>query len=304
MITDEAAFHPTITVGYDTSEPAQAAIRWAAAEAKAQDAVLRVVTAWDPSPITPWNLPELTEWRAIARSEAERAAAAVRSVVGSGLTVHAVAAEGRPGRVMVDQSRSSDLLVVGSAGRLGVAGLLAGSVSRQCLHRACCPVVVVGPQGRPDPTRRLVLSSTLDPDGETYGWVARWLKRRPLPVQVIASYDIASDLPELALADTPARIRASVREQNERWIDGLRRATGPGCPIVGDVVEGQTVDALSRHTQPGDLLVVPSGCEHSAPFAEARCPIAVVPTPHHAHAHVREPVQAIFETDIAAVAVP
>jgi nucleotide-binding universal stress UspA family protein len=306
MTTGATAFHPTITVGFDDSEPARAAIRWAAAQARAQDAILRVVTAWDPSPITPWNVPELAGWRATARKEAELGTARVRATVGSGVTVHGVAVEGRPGRVMVDQSRTSDLLVVGSAGRLGMAGLLSGSVSRQCVHRACCPVVVLGPNARPDPTQRLVLSSTLDPDGETYGWVARWLARRSVPVHVIASYDIATDLPELALADTPARIRASVRAQNEQWLSRLRIAIttiGASARLVGEVVEGTTLDVLRRRVEPGDLLVVPSGCEHSAPFADASCPIAVVPAPHHAHSHAREPSHVILDSDISTAAV-
>jgi nucleotide-binding universal stress UspA family protein len=306
MTTNEPAVRPTITVGYDDSGTAQAAIRWAAAEARAQGAVLRVVTAWDPSPITPWNLPQLGGWRATARKAAELAAARAREPAGSGVVVHGVAVEGRPGRVMVDQSRRSDLLVVGSAGRLGLAGLLSGSVSRQCLHRACCPVVVVGPLAQPDPTQRLILSSTLDPDGEVFGWVARWLERRSLPVHVIASYDFRADLPELALADTAAQIRASVREQNEQWINGLRSAItalGGRATIVSEVLEGSTLDVLRRRAEPGDLLVVPSGCEHSAPFADAMCPIAVVPTPHHAHAHAREPALTVLEGDIATAAV-
>jgi hypothetical protein len=134
--------------------------------------------------------------------------------------------------------------------------------------------------------------------------VARWLKRRALPVHVIGSFDIATDLPELALADTPARIRASVREQNEQWLNGLRTAIGGGATVVGEVAEGTTLDVLRRHAEPGDLLVVPSGCEHSAPFADVPCPIAVVPAPLHAHSHAREPRLVILEGEIATAAVP
>jgi len=56
--------------------------------------------------------------------------------------------EGRPAAVLVNESQGADLLVVGSRGHGGFAGLLLGSVSQQCAHHAACPVVIVhrGPE--------------------------------------------------------------------------------------------------------------------------------------------------------------
>jgi hypothetical protein len=51
--------------------------------------------------------------------------------------------EGVAAQVLVEAAGAGDLLVVGSRGHGGFAGLLLGSVSQQCAHHARCPAVVV-----------------------------------------------------------------------------------------------------------------------------------------------------------------
>ena len=62
-----------------------------------------------------------------------------------GVLVERRVVEGPAATVLVDESRQADLLVVGSRGYGGFAGLLLGSVSQQCAHHAACPVVIVRP---------------------------------------------------------------------------------------------------------------------------------------------------------------
>jgi nucleotide-binding universal stress UspA family protein len=50
---------------------------------------------------------------------------------------------GSPGRALVDASREAQLVVVGSRGHGGFAGLMLGSVGLRLLHHADCPVVIV-----------------------------------------------------------------------------------------------------------------------------------------------------------------
>jgi nucleotide-binding universal stress UspA family protein len=50
---------------------------------------------------------------------------------------------GPPAQVLLEAAEDADMVVVGSRGLGGFAGLLLGSVARRVTHLAPCPVVVV-----------------------------------------------------------------------------------------------------------------------------------------------------------------
>lgn len=135
-----------IVVGVDGSRGARRALRWALAEAGRRGATVDVVHAWSPtvllaSPyVSAYVDPEL---------EGNEAKQLLEEVVAeevdarTGVLVNPFVAEGHAAAVLLDRAEGAELLVVGSRGRGGFAGLLLGSVSQQCVHHATCPVVVV-----------------------------------------------------------------------------------------------------------------------------------------------------------------
>ncbi len=148
--TDSTGSNGLIVVGVDSSDGAKAALRFALMEAKLRQATLRVVHTWrfgyigvsgieGFSPVVGADLGDL-------RRTAEVALDAVMHEVApdaDGVVIERRVSEGAPATVLVDESRQADLLVVGSRGHGGFAGLLLGSVSQQCAQHAACPVVIV-----------------------------------------------------------------------------------------------------------------------------------------------------------------
>ncbi|MEV4710853.1 universal stress protein [Micromonospora sp. NPDC049374] len=74
-----------------------------------------------------------------------------------GLTVEVRQVAGGPGATLVEESRRAELVVVGSRGLGGFAGLLLGSVGTQVAAHGHCPVLVIRPPDRPLPTEGPVL---------------------------------------------------------------------------------------------------------------------------------------------------
>lgn len=138
----------TIVVGVDGSEHGERALDWAVKEARLRGARLRLVAAWHLPPKVysgPGYIPTAGTRESFERFASEAVDAAATHARDAGVEAESVIREGQAAEVLVEEAANADLLVVGSRGHGGFAGLLLGSVSAQCAHHALCPLVVVRP---------------------------------------------------------------------------------------------------------------------------------------------------------------
>lgn len=134
-----------VLLAVDGSPDSDAAVDFAYAEARARGTGLVAVHAWAPRS-GPGDLTPLFAGAEEVHAEAARVLeTALARAAGRhpGTEAEARLVRGRPREVLLGESATAQLLVMGARGRGGFAGLLLGSVSQALLHHAACPVVVV-----------------------------------------------------------------------------------------------------------------------------------------------------------------
>jgi nucleotide-binding universal stress UspA family protein len=143
-----------IVVGVDGSPPSRQALRWGAHLAATFGARLDAVTAWQITSSTHnWS------WIPSDRNPDQDTRQALDQIVqdvfgdqppaGLQRLVH----EGGAAKVLLDASQGAIMLIVGSRGHGGFAGLRLGSVSANVAAHASCPVLVI--HGDQPPPKRV-----------------------------------------------------------------------------------------------------------------------------------------------------
>ena len=136
-----------VVVGVDGSASSHLAVDLAFQQAAARGCAVTIVFAYEPPPFPPVGLegavPVYDDERlrtdighdfsqAVARWRDQHPAVQVDQNL----------ATGQAGSTLVELSHEAQLVVVGSRGRGGFAGLLLGSVGMHLLHQADCPVLI------------------------------------------------------------------------------------------------------------------------------------------------------------------
>jgi nucleotide-binding universal stress UspA family protein len=137
-----------VVVGVDGSDQSKQALRWADFMARKADCDLEVFVAWQLYPgfgyVGAGAVALPPDWSPAL--DAEKAAqSTVDEVFGAHrpATMRISVQQGSAAQVLLDASHDAHMLVVGSRGHGGFAGLLLGAVSATCAEHAKCPVLVV-----------------------------------------------------------------------------------------------------------------------------------------------------------------
>lgn len=278
-----------IVVGVDESPNAAQALRWAVEEGAVRHEPVTAVMAWgyiaqhNAEPNQPFN-PDYHE--ADARAVLTEL---VRRAVGteSGVTQKLVC-DLAP-RALLEAAHGATLLVVGARGVGGFEGLLLGSVSRQVLHHATCPVAVVRTSSHAPVTRRIIVGV----DGsESARRALRWAidegRARQVPVVAVHAWrypytSIGFYAPVVDL-DLVEKSAAALLDQQIEAVD----TSGLPSPVERRVVPGPGAAAIMASADEDALVVVGSrglggfqglllGSVSDQLTLHASCPVVVLP---------------------------
>jgi len=258
-----------VIAGVDGSAESLTAARYAAWEADRRQLPLHLVHGLVYPPAYGYAIPPSGEF---LRAVAEDAKGLLRGVEDTlrkeypALEIDRRVIVGSPGGVLVDESKSASLVVLGTRGRGGFARLLTGSVSSQVATHAYGPVVVVRAQpddGEPVPGSGPV---TVGVDGSSgtaavVAFAAGEAALRKVPLRLVHVWRTAWDsvfplmveptIDDTALREAAGRIMAEA-------VAGLPRAY-PDLVIEQRIVGGVSpAYDLMREAAGSSLLVVGS----------------------------------------------
>lgn len=273
-----------ILVGYDGSADATVALNWALDEAGRSGRPVRLVYVFEWLTVAGWIGPGVAPgfWPdETARHQVEelvRKAAADAVAERPGLTVHGQVLDGPPALVLQERSAYAGMLVLGSRGHGGFAGLLAGSTAVSVTAHAHCPVVVVR-------DRQAVTSGPVvvgvDGSGTSLralGFAVERAAQRDVPLRLLRVWEPSGSAPE----ETGAAERAAAEESVAPW----RRAF-PDVPVEIQATPGNPAALLVEASRAAQLVVVGSrgrgglrgmllGSVSQQLIHHAHCPVAVV----------------------------
>ncbi|MEV5954984.1 universal stress protein [Streptomyces sp. NPDC051987] len=284
----------------DGSEDSLRALDWAVAAARQRDAPLRVVHVRQ---YAAWGQPDI-----LVAGEPDEGGDPVLDEIrdrlsagAAGPTVEYVALEGAPSALLPELGADAQLLVLGSRGRGGFAGLLLGSNGMAAARDAACPVVVVPRPGREvqeelptGPGPRVVVGLDVDsPDDATLAFAFAEAARLGARLQVIAAYPWPVHSWAAAGAFVPPAVdRHEIEQETRTLAEGFLARHLKDHPNVGTEVlapPGDAAGLLVSASKDAALVVVgrhrrrllaPArmlGSVTHAVLLHAAAPVAVVP---------------------------
>jgi nucleotide-binding universal stress UspA family protein len=262
----KSAHRNTVVVGIDHSEPAEAAVHYAADLAERRRLRLRVVHAFEATQhnvraAMGWT-PELEE---ALRDSAERLMAqTLRGVA----TLHPdldVTVRLDPGPAipaLLEESEQAETLVLGSRGAGGFAGLTVGSTTLQVAAHARCPVVAIRTAEKASPTGHGVVVG-VDGSELSESAVEYALRTASAFAEPLVALHVWNPPTLLGLGGALPAVRdPRVVEQEERLVLAESLAGWaekyPDVPVEARVLRGHPIHSLALESALARLLVVGS----------------------------------------------
>ncbi|MFC0028081.1 universal stress protein [Micromonospora chaiyaphumensis] len=280
-----------ILVGYDGSADATVALNWALDEAGRSGRPVRLayvfewltVAGWIGPGVAPGVWPDETARRQV--EDLVRRAAADAAADRPGLTVHGEVFDGPPALVLQERSAEAGMLVLGSRGHGGFAGLLTGSTAVSVTAHAHCPVIVVR-DGRPATSGPVVVGTDGSPSSvQALGFAVERAAQRDVPLRALRVWEPPGEGrvppgfdPEEAAATERAAAEADLVPWREAFPDvPVEVVANPGSPaalLVEESRSAQLVVVGSRGR--GGLRGMLLGSVSQQLIQHAQCPVAVV----------------------------
>lgn len=293
---DMSVVHGAVVVGVDGSEPAAAALDWAARQASLENRQLAVVHGCGlPGAMHDFEDIVANErgLESVGRSIVREAVQEVR-LADPTIGVESVVTMGHPERVLLEASESADMLVLGARGRGTVASALLGSVSAVVARESMCPVVVVrafDERDELDEPRRVVVGVDGTPvSTAAVEFAFRMASVRGAPLTLLhATWDLREQASALIDLRSYAE-KVNLSEEEERLVSetvaGLSEKY-PDVPVTECYRRGEPVRQLVDASRDASLVVVGTrgrrllattllGSVSRGVVERAYCPVAVV----------------------------
>lgn len=132
-----------VIVGVDGSPDSLRALRWAADYAQQVGAPLEAVITWEVETLYATTFAGKWDTTAVKQRHREFLDEAITKGLGDGAQVRPRVEQGNASEVLVRASEDAQMVVVGSRGHGGFAGMMLGSVSQHLVTHARCPVLVL-----------------------------------------------------------------------------------------------------------------------------------------------------------------
>ncbi|MBQ1031694.1 universal stress protein [Micromonospora sp. C97] len=291
-----SANNAAVVVGVDGSESALRAVRLAATEAARQHRPLRVVHGfiWPLLHVPVSPAPDAPPGGGLRHRAEELVEAAVNEAEATvpGLSISGEIIDGEAAAVLVGESPTAALIVLGDRGLGGFSALVVGSVAVQVAAYADCPVLVARGTQRPDQPVLVAVDGS-DASRRAADVAAETAVSLGVPLVAVHAYRYPGssgpgDMQPLVYDE--AKLHREQERMLAGWLTGLTE-DHRGLRLTCQATRGRPGTVLAEASRSAQLAVVGGrgrgevtglllGSVSQSMLHHAQCPVMVVRAPH------------------------